>query len=96
MDGPHGFEFSREVDCTQDANGHWCCPADTCEWRGLDKNTGTGKGGAADCVVKWRHETCSSPGSREGKHGHVVACDPNNVDTYIPADAAYDICDDVG
>ena len=70
-------------------------PGYTCTWRGLDRNTGSGRGGAADCVVKWRHQTCSSPGYREGKHGRVVTCNPSNVDVFIPAEAAYDVCDSV-
>jgi hypothetical protein len=85
--------------CHLDSRGNSCCWANTFTFRGLDKNTGSGRGGVADGVVRWRKETCSQPGYREGKQGHVKRCDPSRVHTYIeltPAiSAALETGDDI-
>src|SRR5262249_38403332 len=92
---PMGHPNAKDHDCFQEASGQWCCPGYTCTWRGLDRNTGSGRGGAADCVAKWRHQTCISPGLREGKHGRVISCGNANGDTYVAAEASWDLADEV-
>jgi hypothetical protein len=70
-----------------------CCEAAACEFAGLDR---AGDSDAADCIRRWRRETCEGAGFREGKQGRVRVCraDGSGYDVFIESEG-WDRLDDV-